>query len=60
MDSSEKKEGVTFARRPTTTFLNCLYICLKESPGKNYRQIYGKSKASPRRNLNTGTPPRFF
>ena len=41
-------------------FLNFLYICLQESPGKNYRQIYGKSKASLWRNLSTGTPPKFF
>ena len=27
---------------------------------KNYRQIYGKSKASLWRNLRTGTPPIFF
>ena len=36
-------------------------MCLSESPGKNYRQIYGKSKASLWRNLSTGTrPPIFF
>ena len=27
---------------------------------KNYRQIYGKSKASLWRNLSTGKPPKFF
>ena len=27
---------------------------------ENYRQIYGKSKASLWRNLSTGTPPKFF
>ena len=27
---------------------------------ENYRQIYGKSKASLWRNLSTGTPPNFF
>ena len=31
-----------------------------ESPGKNYRQIYGKSKASLWRNLGTGRLPNFF
>ena len=33
-----------------------LYIC----PRKNYRQIYGKSKASLQRNFRTGMPPKFF
>ena len=28
--------------------------------GENYRQIYGKSKASLWRNLSTCTPPKFF
>ena len=27
---------------------------------ENYRQIYGKAKASLWRNLSTGTPPKFF
>ena len=27
---------------------------------ENYRQIYGKSKASLWKNLSTGTPPKFF
>ena len=34
MDSTEKIKGVTCARRPRTTFLNFLYICLQESSGK--------------------------
>ena len=37
------------------------FVCKSESPGKNYRQIYGQSKASVRRNLSTGTrPPNFL
>ena len=35
------------------------FLHLSVSPGKNYRQIYGKSKASHWRNLSTGTPPKF-
>ena len=27
---------------------------------ENYRQIYGKSKATLQRNLRTGTPPKLF
>ena len=27
---------------------------------ENYRQTYGKSKASLWKNLSTGTPPKFF
>ena len=39
---------------------NHQYICLQESPGKNYRKTYGNSKASLWRNLSTDTPPKFF
>ena len=41
-------------------FLNFRYICLQESSGRNYRQIYGKPKAILWRNLRTGTPPKCF
>ena len=40
--------------------LKFLYICLRESPGKNYSQFYGKSEANLWRNLSTGTPPKLF
>ena len=45
---------------PLFKFLYILYICQRESPGKNYRQIDGKSKSSFWRNLSTGMPPKFF
>ena len=55
----DSTEGVTFARRPRTTFLK-FSIHLSVSPSKNYIQIYGKSKASLWRNLSTGTPQKFL
>ena len=34
------------------------FVC-KKVPGKNYRQIYGKYKASLWRNLSTGKPHKI-
>ena len=36
-----------------------IHLSVRKSP-ENYRQIYGKSKASLWRNLSTGKPPIFF
>ena len=54
------KKGVACARRPRTTFLNFLYICLQESPGKitdkymeNVKQASGEIQAQVR-------PPNFL
>ena len=41
-------------------FLKIFIHLSVRSPGKNYRQIYGKSKASFWKNLSTDTPPKFF
>ena len=56
----KKIEGVIWVRRPRTTFLKfSIHLSVRKSR-ENWRQIYGKSKASLWRNLSTGTPPNFF
>ena len=59
MTLPKKNEGVTCVRRPRTTFLKfSIHLSVRKSR-ENYRQIYGKSKASLWRNLSTGMPPNL-
>ena len=37
-----------------------IHLSVRKSQELNYRQIYGKSKASLWRNLSIGTPPKFL
>ena len=37
-----------------------IQLSVRKSQELNYRQLYGKSKASLRRNLSIGTPQKFF
>ena len=57
MTSKTRVWPVKSAIRPDIV---CCPAVIFSPAGKNYWQIYGKSKASLWSNLRTGTPPKFF
>ena len=56
----KKSEGVTCSFMGQNHFKIAEHLSgTKKFPGKNCRQIHGKSKASVRRNLSTVTAPKI-